>query len=544
MPLTFIDIEKQKNWRIGIFFIVLLFLYFIITAIFVEAIFWIFPVHTLKSGLTPFVGDMKSLLVIFVFSVIFASIHFYFSAFGAVKSVMENLRAMPPDPEDSIHKRYTNIIEEINVASGDKRRIKGMVIPSLSMNAVAAADLKGDAAIAITEGLLSRLRREQLEAVLAHEAYHILSRDCVEATVATSLFGMYASALEKFRDLAEEDPMPIQFLSPPFLLFWILLKLSQLLNMFISREREYRADAGSVRITRNPIALAEALHLLSRNWNGIGFLGRGIEMLCLVNPQEASEDESEGWWSNLKSTHPPIKKRIEILLKMAHVSISELEEKAGLERKRIDVSQTAVPFYYALDPRHQWQGPFNLEELAVLPWLSPLTWVSKGSKESIERAWRNTSLNTIFEDRLSQEETTDFTCPNCQQSLVKKSYESTQIFQCNFCGGTLVEDDKIPRIIARRERPCTERVNSLAKAVINENQKALTRRILKGAEKRRIDLIDCPKCKNPMLRTFYSLAYLIEIDRCSYCGLTWFDADELEMLQCLIENRITASFRL
>jgi Zn-finger nucleic acid-binding protein len=43
-----------------------------------------------------------------------------------------------------------------------------------------------------------------------------------------------------------------------------------------------------------------------------------------------------------------------------------------------------------------------------------------------------------------------------------------------------------------------------------------------------------------MLRTFYSLAYLIEIDRCNVCNITWFDADELEMLQCVIENKMTA----
>lgn len=137
-----------------------------------------------------------------------------------------------------------------------------------------------------------------------------------------------------------------------------------------------------------------------------------------------------------------------------------------------------------------------------------------------------------------------FSCPHCRQPLIKRSYENTQVYQCHFCGGTLVEDDKIPRIIARKERPCTDRINSLAKAVITENQKALTRRILKGTEMKRVDLIGCPKCKNPMMRTFYSLAYLVEIDRCNFCKITWFDADELEILQCLIENRITAEISL
>ena len=47
-----------------------------------------------------------------------------------------------------------------------------------------------------------------------------------------------------------------------------------------------------------------------------------------------------------------------------------------------------------------------------------------------------------------------------------------------------------------------------------------------------------------MMRRFYSLAYLIEIDRCTYCGLTWFDKDELEMLQCVIENKMTTRMEM
>ena len=65
--------------------------------------------------------------------------------------------------------------------------------------------------------------------------------DCIEATVATSLFGMYASAIEKFQSFSEGRA----FFSPAFILAWLLLKLSYILNMFISREREYRADAMS-----------------------------------------------------------------------------------------------------------------------------------------------------------------------------------------------------------------------------------------------------------------------------------------------------------
>ena len=122
---------------------------------------------------------------------------------------------------------------------------------------------------------------------------------------------------------------------PGFPLAWLLLQLSYLLNLFISREREYRADAAAVRMSRNPIALAETLHLLSRSWRGAGFIGSGFEMLCIVNPTATALDESEGFWADLLSTHPPLKKRIDILLAMARVSITELDARADAREKYV-----------------------------------------------------------------------------------------------------------------------------------------------------------------------------------------------------------------
>lgn len=533
MPLTFIEIEKQKNWRIGVLFVVLLFLYFCITLSLIQSFYFFFNPGFLLRGINP-----AYLLIIMAFSFIFATIHFLFSAVGAVKSVMRYLGATPPDPDDGIHKRLMNIMDEIHVVTGNKRNIKCMVVPSLSMNALAVADLNGDAAVMITEGLLSRLTRAQLEAVMAHETCHILSGDCLETTVAASFFGMYASMLEKIKDSGGENSRGFH---PAFLLFRILLKLSQILNMFISREREYRADAASVRMTRNPLSMAEALHLISRNWTGIGFIGNGLEMLCIVNPQAAALDESEGWWADLMSTHPPIKERIKILLSMASANISELDARLNPETEPSDIQKNAEPAYYALDPKQQWQGPFSLADLSSLLWLSPLTWTKSGSGQTIERAWKNPLIDPIFTASLSRQESeiSAFVCPHCNQALIKISYEKTRAYQCRFCSGILVGTDKIPRIIARREVRCTDRLKSLAKAVLSDNQRKNTINKLRGIDAKTKSFLPCPKCKHAMFRTFYSSAYLVEIDRCGICGLAWFDADELEILQCLIENKIT-----
>ena len=135
-----------------------------------------------------------------------AGIHFWFSAYDTVAAVNRELSAQPPDGQDEVHRVLLNIMEEMHVVTGNRRRIQCFVVPSLSLNALAVADLKGEAAIAITEGLLSRLTRPQLETVIAHEAHHILSGDCLETTVAASIFGTYASALER---LSEYLPGPL-----------------------------------------------------------------------------------------------------------------------------------------------------------------------------------------------------------------------------------------------------------------------------------------------------------------------------------------------
>jgi heat shock protein HtpX len=525
MPLTFIDIERQKNWRIWLFFLVLMLLYLVVTALFGAMFlgvtwysaprFWVF------AGAT-------ALLV--------SGIHFWFSAYDTVGTVVRSLDAQPPDPQDDIHKMLMNVMQEVHVVTGNKRTMRSVVIPSLSLNALAVADLKGEAVIGITEGLLSRLTRPQLEAVIAHEAHHVVSGDCLETTVAASLFGSYSSAMEKLTDTSRGRT----FASPAFLLTWSLLQVSFLLNMFISREREYRADAAAVRMTRNPIALAETLHLLSRSWRGAGFIGSGFEMLCIVNPQATALDETEGFWADLLSTHPPLSKRIEILLKMARVSIAELDAKTA-KAVTMNAQGHASSPYYAMSPRQQWQGPFTSVELAALPWLSPLTWITKGKDQLVERASKEPCINDIFLSRLSEQERplSNWSCPCCRQPLLTESYEGTLLYQCRFCAGILVDSVKIPRIIARtgRERSCSERINSLAKTVVKENQRRQFYR-KSGDGKSSIPLLACPKCGNPMFRGFYSQAHLIELDRCSFCGIAWFDQDELEMLQCLIENRI------
>lgn len=529
MPLTFIDIEKQKTWRIWFFFLVLMLMYFIV----ILAVVAPFMPHLVIF--THAAGTGRILLSVLLVSFFAAGIHFFFAGYDAVSSVIRDLNAQPPDPTDEVHKTLMNILQEIHVVTGNAGKIQCAVIPTLSMNALAAADLKGNAVIAVTEGILSRLTRPQLETVIAHEAHHILSEDCLETTVAASLFGSLSGLIDRYSETRNGRSVLPPLLWPA----WVALKASYLLNMFISREREYRADAAAVRMTRNPVALAETLYLLSRSWRGAGFIGSGFEMMCIVNPEVTALDETEGFWADLISTHPPIRKRIDVLLGMAHMNIAALNTKMNMQAEKAPAPSASGPAYYAMNPQQQWQGPFALAELGALPWLSPLTWVRMGDQQAIDRAWKDPLINTIFVARLSQDEKAapDLSCPSCHQPLITESYEGTQIYQCRFCAGTLVDTDKIPRILARtgRERPCSERIKALALNAVKENQRMNAQQKLLNLNRSTVPLFSCPKCKNPMFRRFYSAALLIEIDQCSFCGITWFGQDELEMLQCLIE---------
>ena len=536
MPLTVIDIERRTRWRIGLLYVVLLVMYlFMALAIYAGLIMLFFPVAFVWSGPSAFAPAHLAVIIAGVTAI--SGLHFWFSASTVIRSVVRTLGAVTPDPDDEIHRRLLNIMDEVQIMA-DRKRITCMVIPSLSLNALAASDLKGEAVIAITEGLLSRLSRPQLEAVVAHEAYHILSGDCVESTIATSFFGMYASFIEQLESWAEEDRPPS--FHPAFLSLQGLLGLSNLLSMFISREREYRADAAAVRMTRNPVAMAEALHLVSRNWTGSGMISSGLEMLCIASPEPDAYDEEEDWMANLLSTHPPMRKRIRMILKYAHSAISVFERRMNgqAEGSAREEASSGGETYFALDAKQQWQGPFSVAELCASPWVTPQTWISGGDRQALSRASEIEAVCSALCIRTVGAPST-YACPSCKQPLRKVEYEGTQVHQCSSCGGTLVENVKIPRIIARQEKKCSERVKALAQAVVRDNQRTMTLRHLKNTGKRQMTGQKCSKCKNTLFRTFYSGAYLVEIDQCNICRLSWFDADELEMLQCLIENKIT-----
>ncbi len=242
----------------------------------------------------------------------------WFSGSSIVLSLHD---AREADPER--HRQLLNVVEEMKIAAGlPAPRV--YVMESEGMNAFAAGRKPGEAAIAVTTGLLSRLNREELQGVVAHEMAHVKSRDTLYNICAAVLVGAIAMLADMFlRDTFFRGRGRSQGGgggrgNAAFLLLGIAFALlaplaAKLLQMSISRQREYHADAAGAEFTRNPLGLASALEKISRGGAGVPGENRGTQHLFIVNPLQTFTAGD----SALLSTHPPTELRIQRLRAMA-----------------------------------------------------------------------------------------------------------------------------------------------------------------------------------------------------------------------------------
>lgn len=191
------------------------------------------------------------------------------------------------------------------------------VLPDDGMNAFATGRNPSHAAVAVTRGLLQRLDRRELAGVLAHEIGHVRNRDILTGAIAATLAGgvmMLANMLRwgaffggSSRDEGEGGG-PFELLS-----MVILAPIAAtIIQMAISRGREYEADATGARITGDPLALASALSRLDSMARRLPMhAGEASSHLFIVNPLQGVS------LSRLFSTHPPTEERIARLRAMA-----------------------------------------------------------------------------------------------------------------------------------------------------------------------------------------------------------------------------------
>lgn len=519
---------KRKSLRISrllftfTFVIIFASLYFLMKII---QFFTIEPEKIKGSG-----SDIFSLLIMAMIALALSAFLVSKANKGRILYFLRLMNARPPDLKDLRHKRLANVVEEMAISAGvPKPEI--YVIPSLSKNAFSAFDV-----IAVTEGLVGLLDRDELQAVVAHEMAHYVNADSffkgtiaafasIFTTIATVLLAT-ASAAENRSTFGRRRGGGAGIV--PFLIAIYLMAVSLLVRflfMFISRERELAADAAAVQYTRNPLALASALWKIARDSStAISYMtDPAYTCLFIINPSRSSLDEKTGWFSELFSTHPPTSLRIKLLLQMAGEKTLRIKKKIKEE----------INEGWFVNYRGRWIGPFSLQELARKTWLSKNTLLKtpEGKELKASFVW-----SLLEPQKFITEVRSKGNCPRCGGPLYEDFYEDAPITRCRSCGGVIVKEDVLIRILAREDYSFSE---TEEKAAIEFFEDAKKKVYGKGL---RADLVDpsqplyCPFCGHKMFRRFYSYAYLIPVDHCGYCRVIFFDSGELELLQAGVER--------
>lgn len=232
----------------------------------------------------------------------------------SVQSVIGAAKARPANPRKREEKLFMYKVEEMAIAAGLPVP-KAYVQDSSDINAFATGKKPEEAIICVTTGALKKLNTEELEGVMGHEMSHILNRDILIATVTVGVVGAIALISEILlrsffwggRQKGKGGGMLI-ILAIIFAIFAPLF--SRLAYLFISRRREYLADANGAYLTRNPEGLARALEKIKADLPDDPKGSPTVAPLYIANPFKRALKDS------IWSTHPPIDERIKRLREM------------------------------------------------------------------------------------------------------------------------------------------------------------------------------------------------------------------------------------
>lgn len=285
--------NKMKSW-----IIVLLFLVFISLI-----------VYYICMALD--LGEM-SIVIAMIFSIASTWGSYYYSD----KIVLSLNKARPATKEENL--KLVNILESLVVSSGLPCTPKLYIVEDAQPNAFATGRNPENAVICVTTGLLDKLEYYELEGVLAHEMAHIKNYDIRLSAVVSVMVGFVVVLSDWFTRIAfwggprrdrdnDNNGNPILMLIG--LIFLILSPIfGKLMQLAISRKREFLADATAIEFTRNPDGLISALQKISGDPNELNVANNATENMYIVNPFRGKKSSSSLW-----STHPSIEDRVEAL---------------------------------------------------------------------------------------------------------------------------------------------------------------------------------------------------------------------------------------
>jgi heat shock protein HtpX len=258
-------------------------------------------------------GGLNGMMLFGFIGVVFNFVSYWFSDRIALMAH----RAKPVTREEA--PEFHEMVERLTRKAGMPMP-KLYVIPSTTPNAFATGRNPSHAAVAVTEGIVQLLDKRELEGVLAHELSHVRNRDILIATIAAAVAGLIASighAIQwgamfgGFRRSDDEGGGSIFEM-----LAWAILApiMAMIIQMAVSRSREYGADASGAELLGDPEPLAQALLKLERGNEAIPyqFGGPATAHLFIVHPFGGTA----GKMMNLLSTHPPIEERVRRLREM------------------------------------------------------------------------------------------------------------------------------------------------------------------------------------------------------------------------------------
>ncbi len=280
---------------------------------FIKTVFLLTGLTLLLMFFGQALGGQQGMMVALVFACIMNFGAYWFSD----KLVLAMYRAQPLSEADQpmVHRIVQRLAQKANIPTP-----KIYLIPTPAPNAFATGRNPSHAVMAVTQGILSILNEEELEGVLGHELAHVLHRDILIATVAASIAGainmlssmarwslMFGGGRRDNRDREGGNPLAL-------LVMAIVAPLAaMLIQLAVSRSREFSADEGGSQLTGQPLNLASALRKLEAGSKRIPMLEATptTAHLFIVNPLTG------GGLMKLFSTHPPMEERIARLERLA-----------------------------------------------------------------------------------------------------------------------------------------------------------------------------------------------------------------------------------
>ncbi len=260
-------------------------------------------------AMSQYYGNPGILYIAVAFSLVMNVSAYWFSDKVAIASA----GARPADEKEYIE--LHRVIENLSITAGlPKPRV--YIINDAAPNAFASGRDATHAVVAVTTGLLATLDRSELEGVLAHELSHVGNRDILVMTVAVVLVGFISIIADMFLRVSlfggnnRENKNPVMAIAAIAAII-IAPIAAQLIQLAISRKREFLADASGALLTRYPDALASALRKIAAYPAPMQRASTATAHLFISNPFGAHP--AGAWVSKLFSTHPPVEERVAAL---------------------------------------------------------------------------------------------------------------------------------------------------------------------------------------------------------------------------------------